>query len=245
MNNFDKEPFFSNYQKLRERRPNHNDLIEQPAMRGLLPHMLGRSVIDLGCGHGANCMEFVKKGASRVVGIDISEKMLKKARITNASPVIEYKLLDMEHLSTINETFDLAYSSLAFHYIEDFDKLVKDIYGLLNKNGLLVFSQEHPLATAPLDGPEWCKDELGNIMHYKLSDYLVSGERRTTWLGNEIIKFHRPFSGVVNSLIRGGFVITEIIEPLPTKEIIESFPYMTDEVLRPSFLVVKALKVGH
>ncbi len=242
-NNFDKEPFFGNYIELRERWPNFNDLIEQPAMRRLLPDLSGKSVIDLGCGYGANCKEFIKQGAERVVGIDISEKMLNKAMADNVSPVVEYRLLDIKDLSTIDEMFDLAYSSLAFHYVEDFDKLVEDVNRLLNVDGLLVFSQEHPLTTAPLDGPEWCKDEFGRKVHYKLSDYMVRGKRNTTWLGNEIEKFHRPISSIANSLTRGGFMIENISEPLPTKETMDNYPYMADELQKPSFLLVRARKV--
>jgi ubiquinone/menaquinone biosynthesis C-methylase UbiE len=243
-NNFDKEPFFDNYVNLRKKWPNSNDLIEQPTMRRMVPDLSGGSVLDLGCGYGANCMEFVERGATRVVGIDISEKMLNKAMTSNASPMVEYRQLDMENLSTIQEKFDLAYSSLAFHYVKDFDQLVKDIYGLLNMKGFLIFSQEHPLTTAPLGGPEWFRDEQDKIVHYNLSDYMAPGERKTIWLGNEIIKYHRPVSDIMNSLIRGGFVIDEIVEPLPTDEAVREYPYMADEFQKPSFLAVKARKLG-
>ena len=37
-------------------------------------------VLDLGCGCGGNCVEFIKSGASSVVGVDISEKMLSVAK---------------------------------------------------------------------------------------------------------------------------------------------------------------------
>lgn len=65
---------------MRESDTNYNDLLEQPAMRKLLPNLLGKSILDLGCGYGHNCIEFVEKGATKVVGIDISEKMLAVAK---------------------------------------------------------------------------------------------------------------------------------------------------------------------
>jgi predicted TPR repeat methyltransferase len=54
----------------------------------------------------------------------------------------------MTDLDKITEKFDVVFSSLAVHYIEDFDKLVEDINNLLNQGGYFIFSQEHPLTTA-------------------------------------------------------------------------------------------------
>lgn len=43
----------------------------------LCPGLKGKTVLDLGCGFGDNCKQFSKMGAKIVIGIDISEKMLK------------------------------------------------------------------------------------------------------------------------------------------------------------------------
>ena len=74
-NIFDNETFFEGYKALRDNDINYNDLLEQPAMAKMLPDLNSKSVFDLGCGYGHNCLDFVGRGAARVVGIDISEKM--------------------------------------------------------------------------------------------------------------------------------------------------------------------------
>ena len=51
-NIFDNEIFFNGYKALRDSDSNANDLIEQPAMRKLLPDLNGKTVLDLGCGPG-------------------------------------------------------------------------------------------------------------------------------------------------------------------------------------------------
>ena len=61
-NIFDDQTFFSEYQKLRDNKANYNNLIEQPAMKKLMPDIAGKSVLDLGCGCGPNCAGFVKNG---------------------------------------------------------------------------------------------------------------------------------------------------------------------------------------
>ena len=50
--------------------------LEQPAMGKLLSDVIGKFVLDLGCGYGCNCTDFIKRGAKCVIGVDISEKML-------------------------------------------------------------------------------------------------------------------------------------------------------------------------
>ena len=81
-NIYDNPEFFSGYYELRSRSDNYNELLEQPAMANLLPDLHGKSVLDLGCGFGRNCADFVHRGARRVVGIDISEKMLNAATVS-------------------------------------------------------------------------------------------------------------------------------------------------------------------
>ena len=78
-NIYDNETFFEGYKKIRENSSNANELFEMPTLFSLLPDLEGKSVLDLGCGFGEHCMEYVRRGARSVVGIDISEKMLETA----------------------------------------------------------------------------------------------------------------------------------------------------------------------
>ena len=104
----------------------------------------GKRVLDLGCGYGEHCISFVPKGADRVVGIDISEKMLEVAKSENSDPKIEYLLMPIEDIDKITEKFDIAISSLALHYVEDFEGVVRNVNNLLTPGGEFIFSQEHP-----------------------------------------------------------------------------------------------------
>ena len=99
-NIFDNETFFEGYKAIRNREGNANDLFEIPALFSLLPNLKGTSVLDLGCGFGEHCVEFVNKGASKVVGIDISEKMLEVAKKEHSNPAITYMLLPIEDIGT-------------------------------------------------------------------------------------------------------------------------------------------------
>ena len=148
-NIYDDEKFFNQYEELRneQKDKNANDLIEIPNFRKLMLNVTNKSILDLGCGYGENDKFYKEQGAKYVLGTDISEKMIEKANEINIIDGIEYKVIAMEDISSIDKKFDIIISSLAFHYIKDFDKLIKDCYKLLNKDGYLVFSQEHPFTT--------------------------------------------------------------------------------------------------
>ena len=241
-NIFDNDIFFEGYGKIRARKNNANKLFEKPALFSLLPPLEGKTILDLGCGYGEHCMEYVRRGAARVVGIDISEKMLAVAKSENSHPKITYLHMAMEDLSSIEERFDVAASSLAIHYVEDYKTLAHDVHELLNDNGLFIFSQEHPMNTCFSGGDRWTRDGNGRKLHANISGYSVEGERESTWFVDHVKKYHRMFSTIVNTLADNGFVIEKMIEPTPTAEILESHPEQADLLHKPDFLLVRARK---
>jgi SAM-dependent methyltransferase len=178
-----------------------------------------------------------------VVGIDISEKMLEVAKRETSG--VEYIHADMSDLLFIKENFDVVFSSLAVHYIEDFGKLCTQVYALLNPGGCFIFSQEHPFTTAPLKGPCWSKNEKGERLHYNLSDYQRVGRRETTWIVEGVIKYHRTFSGIVNNLVAAGFSIERMTEPAPVEELVARLPSYASELHKPSLLLVENLLSLH
>lgn len=94
---------------------------------------------------------FIDCGAKKVVGIDISEKMLEVARNENSDPNIIYINMPMEKIAELNEQFDIVVSSLAFHYIEDFEGVVRDIYNMLDTEGIFIFHKSIRYAPAILE----------------------------------------------------------------------------------------------
>ena len=86
---------------------------------------------------------------------------LERAASTAAHPAITYRRADLETLALPNAAFDLAYSSLAFHYVAHLDTLLRTIHRALVPGGRLVFSIEHPIYTAPRQ-PGFVVDAQGN-----------------------------------------------------------------------------------
>ena len=243
-NIYDNPKFFSGYYELRSRSDNYNELLEQPAMANLLPDLHGKSVLDLGCGFGRNCADFIHRGARRVVGVDISERMLNAARAEQSNEKIEYINMSMTDISQLNEKFDFVYSSLAFHYVENFEKLICGIYNALNDGGFTQFSQEHPIVTATKDseGGRTNYNENGSPVSYTFSNYNHSGRRVVSWFVDGVEKYHRTTGEILTAVAGAGFIIKKVCETCPTKEVVEKYPFMEREYIKPNFLIVKAKK---
>lgn len=242
-NIYDNEHFYKEYREMREQNLNANELIEIPTIKSMLPEIKGKRILDLGCGNGTMSKYFIDNGASYVLALDISEKMIEEAKEKHSAPNITYNVLGMEKIDTIKEKFDLVFSSLAFHYIEDFDKLTTDINNLLNKNGVLLYSQEHPTALAPiLDLGMKNRIEINNKRYYLLNGYNDNGPRAFLWNDCSVDKYHRNFECIINTLIKNNFSISQIKESNASKEaieLVEKYKYQKD---RPYFLFVKATK---
>ena len=239
-NIYDDDEFFAGYSRLRRSVEGLDGAPEWPALRALLPGLRGHNVLDLGCGFGWFCRWARQQGAAHVLGIDVSEKMLAAGRAATVDPAITYTRADMEQLELAAESFDLVYSSLALHYVENLSRLMSQMHRSLVPRGSLVFSVEHPIFTAPSQ-PGWSLNTAGHKT-WPVDRYLDEGPRSTDWLAKGVIKRHRTLATYINMLIEIGFVISHVEEWGPTAEQIAAEPKWADERQRPPFLLMAATR---
>src|SRR6266404_8798169 len=179
-NIYDNEEFFAGYSRLRRSVEGLGGAPEWPTLRALLPDLQGRKVVDLGCGFGWFCSWARQQGAAHVLGIDVSERMLARSRDAAPDPAITYTRTDMEQLELPAGAFDLVYSSLALHYVENLSGLLSQAYRSLIPGGASVFSVEHPIFTAPAE-PSWSLNAGGRKI-WPIDGYLDEGPRSTDLL---------------------------------------------------------------
>jgi SAM-dependent methyltransferase len=79
-NIYDDEAFFEAYARLPRSVQGLDGAPEWSTLRALLPAIEGRRVLDLGCGFGWFCRWAREHGATAVLGVDVSERMLARAR---------------------------------------------------------------------------------------------------------------------------------------------------------------------
>lgn len=216
-------------------------------------------VLDLGCGYGWFARWARDNGAAYVKAVDISHKMINRAKefeINDAANplagVIIFEISDIEKISLSDGTqrgsYDLVYSSLAFHYIEDIARLYREIHASLKNGGKLVLSVEHPVFSAPVHrGSEWkvFQEEDQERKVWPLNCYSDEGWRITSWLGVDCVrKYHRTVETYVTLLLESGFTLTGLKDWVTSEEDVAEHPEWEVERHRPYFLLISAEAKG-
>ena len=241
-NIYDDEEFFVAYSGLQRSVQGLEGAPEWPTLRAMLPPMAGLRVVDLGCGFGWFSRWAAEAGATAVLGIDLSERMLERAAADTHDPAITYERHDLDTVELPANAFDVAYSSLALHYLADLDRFLATVHRALVAGGSFVFSIEHPIYSAP-SKPDFVTDPTGRLT-WPLDKYLVEGPRTTDWLAPGVQKFHRTITTYFSSLRNAGFRVEELCEWGPTEEQIAEVPEWAVEIERPQFLLIAAFRLA-
>ena len=242
-NKYDDPAFFANYSQMARSIGGLEAAGEWPAFRKLLPRLRDKNVLDLGCGFGWHCRYAREQGARSVVGIDLSEKMIERARESTNDSAIEYRRLAIEDIDFSAGAFDVVLSSLALHYVERFDIVCRKVHHCLKPGGAFVLSVEHPIFTA-LAAQDWYYGQHGERLHWPVDHYQDEGLRQARFLEHDVVKYHRTLATYVNTLIDSAFTITKLSEPAPTRELLDKHPEWQDETRRPMFLLIAAVNQG-
>ena len=240
-NRYDDDLFFEKYSQMERSKKGLEGAGEWQTLRPLMPDFKGKRVLDLGYGYGWHCIYAAQHGACRVKGIDLSEKMLERARREHAHPAVEYVRCAIEDVDEPDGSYDVVFSSLAFHYVEDYGQLVKRVCRMLDTGGVFLFSVEHPVFTA-YGSQDWYYDADGSILHFPVDNYYYEGKRDAVFLGEKVVKYHRTLTTYVDTLLKNGFELTCLAEPKPPEDMLD-LPGMKDEMRRPMMLILSARKV--
>lgn len=241
-NIYDNPEFFARYDRMRIESSGRNEVFEQPLIRSLLPDVRGLHVLDMGCGAGEMCRWLTESGAASVTGMDVSESMLTKAKSYRQAG-ITYIRVAAEEAAFEPRSFDLVVSSYLLNYIEDITLVFEKIHAWLRPDGMYVFLTEHPMVTAPHKGRRdepWIADSSGASIAWKLAHYADEGKRVSHWLVDDVVMYHRTMATVVNSLVEAGFSVKRMLEPHATEEVERERPYLIDERIRPTILLISA-----
>ncbi|MGI9280780.1 MAG: class I SAM-dependent methyltransferase [Endozoicomonas sp.] len=237
-NIYDHPDFFQGYKALRMSDSGLNGLLEEPAMNSLLPDLKNLSILDLGCGMGQFAERAINEGASQVTGIDISANMINEAK-SRHTELCHFIQVPVEDFSYPSEQYDLVTSSLCFHYIKELSTLLNNIARTLKPGGQLIFSVEHPICTALLQG--WLV-EKGEKTHWPVDHYFDESTRQQHWHIDGVVKYHRTTATLLNTVFDAGLSLQKVLEPQPVEHATEQLPSMADHDRRPAILMVSAQK---
>ncbi len=169
----------------------------------------GGKVLDLGCGTGRTTYHLYRMGY-RVVGVDISEEMVRIAR--RKYPYIDFYVGDACSLSFKDESFDyvlFSFNGIDYIYPES-NRIaaLREVYRVLRPGGVFAFST-HNMAYIP-ERPSGLLHMLAtilkNLMRGNLSKYLYSSCDY-----GELLTYHTTPSSQVRQLRSVGFEVVDII----------------------------------
>lgn len=220
-------------------------------MYQLLPELAGKRVLSLGCGSGEDSHYLKTQGASESIGIDLSSELIKIAQDSHTD--CTFSVMDMEQLGFPDSSFDFAYSSLAIHYLEQWEKTFQEVYRVLKPNSYFLFSCAHPQRTAMVitenneakkvtqlsvtkDRQQNTEEVIGDYLHrHPIDTGLGEVGSVTTW--------HKPISEIVAEARQAGFFIDAIVEPQPLLKMGEIAPNNYKRLqLLPEFIIFKLWK---
>ncbi|WP_407547693.1 class I SAM-dependent methyltransferase [Streptomyces sp. Pv4-95] len=113
---------------------------EVPSFLGMVGDVSGKSVLDVACGTGFYSREFKRRGATDVLGVDISVEMIAAAReIEQRDPLgLRYEVGDVAELPSLDTRFDVAAGVQCLNYAEDIagmERMCRNIHRSLVPGG--------------------------------------------------------------------------------------------------------------
>ncbi len=221
-----------------------------PTFLDLLGDVKGKAVLDVACGEGHFSRKLAEqvKGDIQITGIDASKKLIDIAQKRNEafSHSIKFLVGDASRLEGLSSnSFDVAICNMALMFIKRYEDTIQEVARVLKPQGLFVFSLLHPCFVTPgsgwilEDSPDkkrakrigWKTDNyhLGLVYH----GVMVECDTKETYY------FCRTLEDYFRALRKAGFLVEDLREPLPPKELIERHPAFKGEEKRSLFLILR------
>jgi SAM-dependent methyltransferase len=177
---------------------------------GLLGEVVGRRVLEVGCG-SAPCARWLADQGAQVVGLDLSAGMLRHAVDAARETGINVPLVqaDATRLPFADASFDLACSAFgAVPFVADSAAVMREVARVLRPGGRWVFAVTHPLRWIFPDDP----GEAGLTVaqsYFDRTPYVeVDGAGRATY-----VEHHRTLGDRVREIVAAGLTLEDLVEP--------------------------------
>lgn len=145
-------------------------------------------VLDVGCGVGLTPIYLAKKIGCKIVGVDISEKMISKAKQKTkqerVSDRIEYQVADARKLPFKDNSFDVIICESVLAFVGDKEKAIEEYKRVVKPNGYIGINEAIWIKKPPKKATNGMgmfgahmervdSDELKKIMQKKLREVVV------------------------------------------------------------------------
>ena len=207
----------------------------------------GMRLLDVGCGSGYFSREMARRGA-RVVGVDISPRMIGHARRHEAaSPLgVEYVVEDAAEVARRFDagSFDMVVSCMALQDMPDIPAVLRAVHEVLRPWGRFVVSITHPCTDTPFR--EWQRDEIGRKRCLCVDRYFDRVAVEYAWRGWEYDfrtpALHVPLEDWFAWILGTGFELRSFREPRPSDEALRARPDLEDAVKIPYYVMLELVR---
>ena len=202
----------------------HRELIA-PNQERLLDLREGETVLDVACGNGNFARHMAELGAE-VVGFDISEKMIEKARAYGSVGPrrIEYHVIDASDGEAVRSLgrrrFDAAVCTMAMMDMPKISPMLSALGHVLKPGGRFVFSVLHPCFNSTSTRFVLEESERGGVVEHeyslRISEYIEPKQSMGLAIAGQPephYYFHRPISALFGACFDAGFMLDGIAEP--------------------------------
>jgi len=177
---------------------------------GLLGPVVGRRVLEIGCGAASASRWLATRGAD-VIALDLSAGMLRHAARAAERTGVRVPLVQADALALpiAGSAVDIAFTAFgAVPFVDDSAAVMREVFRVLRPGGRWVFSVTHPMRWIFLDDPG--PDGLVAVQSYfDRRPYAEFDEGGTP----TYVEHHRTFGDRIRELVGAGFVVVDVIEP--------------------------------
>lgn len=212
------------------------DIPDESELR-LLGDLKGKRVLELGCGAAQCSIAFAKAGAT-AIGVDFSGEQLAHARrLCDAEEVrVELRHADMADLAFLRaDSIDVAFSSYAFQYVEDLNRVFRQVHRVLKVGAPLVFSLPHPA---------WFMIDEDSRPVSVTRSYFDRRPDHYDWGGVDFTAYPHSFADLYMGLVRASYKVDLILEPEPIPGAPRGWAWRDAMSWVPRTLIVRARKEG-
>ncbi|WP_327286263.1 MULTISPECIES: class I SAM-dependent methyltransferase [unclassified Streptomyces] len=192
-----------------------------PGFLALVGDVTGRSILDLASGTGFYSREFKRRGATDVLGIDISGEMVSVAQaLEEREPLgVRYEVGDASELRSFEERFDIALAVQLLNYAPDIattERMCRTIHRSLKPGGELFALNQSP--DFGFDGPT--PEKYGFLSELTGEEAETGPQVRTTALLDPPVSFiaNRPRREVYEDSLRAAGFKDLTWVPIPVSE---------------------------
>jgi 2-polyprenyl-3-methyl-5-hydroxy-6-metoxy-1,4-benzoquinol methylase len=170
----------------------------------ILGDVSGREVLDAGCGEGYFSRVLVARGA-RVLGIDVSPRLLAIARAKDPDRTIDYRLADLSQpLPDLEGCFDLVGSHLVLNDVDNYRGFATTLASIARPGGRLALAFNNPYSS---------------VVREHVADYFASGTLgvyggASRDLGGTIHYYHRTLEEYVDAFLSTSLRLIKLADVL-------------------------------